>query len=124
MSELDWIDVGAADELKQRNLQQVHVGNKPIALSFDGERFGAIAGACNHVGGPLGDGTLDGDYVVCPWHYWKFHRVTGEGEPGYEADRVPKHQVKVEGGRVLISATPSTTRTRLPHDPHPLAREL
>jgi multimeric flavodoxin WrbA/nitrite reductase/ring-hydroxylating ferredoxin subunit len=124
VSELDWIDVGAADELKQRNLQQVHVGNKPIALSFDGERFGAIAGACNHVGGPLGDGTLDGDYVVCPWHYWKFHRVTGEGEPGYEADRVPKHQVKVEGGRVLISATPSTTRNRLPHDPHPLAREL
>jgi nitrite reductase/ring-hydroxylating ferredoxin subunit len=50
------------------------------------------------VGGPLGEGKLDGEYVVCPWHYYKFHRVTGEGEPGYEADRVPRHDVKVENG--------------------------
>ncbi|KAB2956847.1 MAG: Rieske 2Fe-2S domain-containing protein, partial [Thermoanaerobaculia bacterium] len=32
--------------------------------------------------GPLGQGRLDGDYVVCPCHGWKFHRATGEGEPG------------------------------------------
>ncbi len=124
MSEVEWIDVGAADELRQRRLQQVHVGELPIALSFNGDQFGAIAGACNHVGGPLGEGTLDGDYVVCPWHYWKFHRVTGEGEPGYEADRVPRHEVKIDGGRVWIQRTSSTTRNRLPHAPHPLTREL
>ncbi|MBL8727378.1 MAG: NAD(P)H-dependent oxidoreductase [Planctomycetes bacterium] len=124
MSDAEWIDVGSADELGRRPLQQVHLGKKPIALSCQDGRFGAIAGACNHVGGPLGEGQLDGDYVVCPWHYWKFHRTTGEGEPGYEADRVPRHDVKVENGRVLVRAQPTTKRNKLPHPPHPLARAL
>ena len=83
-------------------MQEVRVGAKRIALTHLDGTFGAISGVCNHVGGPLGQGQLDGDYVVCPWHYWKFHWQTGAGEPGYEADRVPSHAVKVEGGRVLV----------------------
>ncbi|HEU0225816.1 MAG TPA: NAD(P)H-dependent oxidoreductase [Steroidobacteraceae bacterium] len=122
MSE-EWIDVGAADELARKPLQELRAGERRIALSFRDGRFGAISGACNHVGGPLGKGHLDGDYVVCPWHYYKFHWETGEGEPGYEADRVPAHDVKVENGRVLVAAKARTRRNRLPHEPHPLARE-
>jgi nitrite reductase/ring-hydroxylating ferredoxin subunit len=65
------------------------IGRTKIALTYRDGVFGAISGVCNHVGGPLGKGALDGDYVVCPWHYWKFHWLTGFGEPGFEADRVP-----------------------------------
>ena len=120
----EWIDVGAADELARRPLQQVLLGRAKVALSCVDGRFAAINGVCNHVGGPLGEGTLDGEYVVCPWHHWKFHRATGEGEPGYEADRVPRHEVKVEGGRVFVSAEPTTKRGKLPHPPHRLARAV
>jgi multimeric flavodoxin WrbA/nitrite reductase/ring-hydroxylating ferredoxin subunit len=123
MAKENWIDVGAAAELGRKALQPVVLGRKAIALSCRDGSFGAISNACNHVGGPLGQGKLDGEYVVCPWHYYKFHRVTGEGEPGYEADRVPRHDVKVEGGRVLVSAEAVTKRNKLHHDPHPLERE-
>jgi len=54
--------------------------------------FGVISGVCNHAGGPLGQGRLDGNYVVCHWHNWKFHRVTGIGEPGSEDDAVPSYK--------------------------------
>ena len=117
-----WIDVGASEELSQRSVQQVVVGSTRIALTYCDGQFGAISGVCNHVGGPLGEGKLSGDYVVCPWHYWKFHCRTGEGEPGYEDDRVPAHDVRVENGRVLVQRVPSTKRGRKPHEPHPLAR--
>lgn len=123
MSDEQWIDVGAAHELAGRPLQEVLVGNKRVALSCEGGRFGAISGVCNHVGGPLGAGHLEGEYVVCPWHYWKFHRSTGEGVPGFEADRVPRHDVKVENGRVFVSATAVSKRQKMPHEPHALARE-
>ncbi|MDP9198760.1 MAG: Rieske 2Fe-2S domain-containing protein, partial [Pseudomonadota bacterium] len=123
MSDGVWIDVGSSDELAAQTVQEVRVGKRRIALTCRDGRFGAISGACNHVGGPLGRGRLDGDFVVCPWHYYKFHWQTGEGEPGYEADRVPSHGVKVENGRVLITEAPVTKRGRLPHEPHPLARE-
>lgn len=122
MTETDWIDVGPAAELAAKPVQEVRAGQHRIALTHRDGAFGAISARCNHVGGPLGQGHIEGDFVVCPWHYYKFHWTTGEGEPGYEADRVPSHAVRVEGGRVLVSAAPVTKRGHLPKEKHPLAR--
>ena len=124
MSEETWHDMGDAAELGRAPLQQLMIGRARIAVSCVNGQFGVINGSCNHVGGPLGLGTLDGEYVVCPWHHWKFHRVTGEGEPGYEADRVPRYEFKVENGRLMVRDTPASTRNRLPHEKHPLDRDL
>ncbi len=123
MAEVKWVDVGAVADLRRRPLQEVQVGKNRVALTYASGTFGAVSGVCNHVGGPLGQGSLDGEYVVCPWHYWKFHRATGEGEPGFEEDRVPSHAVREEGGRLLISAEPVTPRRKKPHAPHPLTRK-
>ena len=120
----EWIDVGAAEDLARRPVQAVRARTTRITLTCKDGEFGAIAGACNHVGGPLGEGTLDGDYVVCPWHYWKFHRTKGEGEPGYGEDKVPAFPVKVEGGRVLVDVRNPSKRGHLPHPAHPLARPV
>ena len=119
-----WTDAGAADELSQRPVQEILIGRTKVALTFTDGRFGAISGVCNHVGGPLGAGTLDGDYIVCPWHYWKFHCRTGVGEPGFEEDRVPAYDVRVENGRVLVGNAATSPRARKPHLPHPLARPV
>lgn len=118
----DWHDVGSTDELSRSALQQVQVGRIRIALVYKDGVFSAVSGLCNHAGGPLGEGRLDGDYIVCPWHNWKFHCKTGEGEPGYEEDRVPTYAVKIEGGRVLIDVNATTTRNKKAHPPHPLTQ--
>src|ERR1700674_2838531 len=120
----NWIDVGAADELSATPLRRISAQNRDIALSFRNGAFGALANACNHVGGPLGEGRLDGDYVTCPWHGWKFHHASGNGEPGFEEDCVPAYPVRVEGGRVLVDIANPTRRNKKPHPPHPLAREV
>lgn len=120
----EWIDLGGAEALAQRALQRVMAEDTPIALSCVNGVFGAVHSACNHVGGPLGNGTLEGDYIVCPWHQWKFHRQTGVGEPGFEDDRVPAFPVRVENGRVLVNLKAATKRSKAPHEPHPLARAV
>jgi multimeric flavodoxin WrbA/nitrite reductase/ring-hydroxylating ferredoxin subunit len=120
----NWVDVGAADELAHKPLCRLNAGAIDIALSFRDGTWGALSDACNHVGGPLGDGRLDQDYIICPWHGWKFHRCTGRGEPGFEEDRVPAFPVRVEGGRVLINVAAPTRRHKSPHPPHPLEREI
>jgi multimeric flavodoxin WrbA/nitrite reductase/ring-hydroxylating ferredoxin subunit len=119
----DWLDLGDAEALKSPPLREIVAGRLRIALSWRDGRFGAISNTCNHVGGPLGRGALAGEYVVCPWHHYKFHRCTGEGEPGYEADRVPQFALRVENGRLLLNPKPVTSRSKLPHAPHPLARK-
>ncbi|MFN0207063.1 MAG: Rieske (2Fe-2S) protein [Planctomycetota bacterium] len=88
----NWIDDGAAGELRRSELQVVRAGNMTIALSCIGGEFGAISNACNHVGGPLGEGSLDRDFVVCPWHQWKFHRVYGTAEPGRRGNKTRSRQ--------------------------------
>ncbi|MBL8894928.1 MAG: NAD(P)H-dependent oxidoreductase [Rhizobiales bacterium] len=120
----DWKDAGAEADLAAKGLSRVEIGRLQIAVSCAGGQFGAVNNHCNHAGGPLGEGHLDGDYIVCPWHQWKFHRLTGLGEPGFEADRVPAFPVKVEGGRVLINLKGATRRQRAPHEPHPLVRPV
>ncbi|MFN0190419.1 MAG: Rieske 2Fe-2S domain-containing protein [Aestuariivirga sp.] len=120
----EWSDAGSVEDLSKSVLQRCKVGPADIAVSCVGGVFGAVHNACNHVGGPLGEGALEGDYIVCPWHQWKFHRQTGVGEPGFEADKVPSYPVKVENGRVLINLKAGTKRGKAPHEPHPLARPV
>jgi multimeric flavodoxin WrbA/nitrite reductase/ring-hydroxylating ferredoxin subunit len=124
MPQEDWVDIGSAAELAGITLTTGMARGLPIAISFKDGAFGVVSNVCNHVGGPLGEGRLDRDYIICPWHGWKFHRVSGVGEPGFEEDRVPAFPVKVEGGRVLVDMAAPSRRTKAPHAPHPLAREV
>lgn len=121
-AEHEWIELGLVGELAKRELQQVVAGRTRVALTYRGGRFTAISGACNHVGGPLGEGRLVGDYVECPWHYWKFHCETGLGEPGFEEDAVPTYPLKVIDDRLFIDLGGATARRKKPHPPHRLAR--
>lgn len=118
----EWIDIGAAEDFRRTSLREAKLGERLVAISYQDGKFGVISNVCNHVGGPLGKGRLEGEFVVCPWHQYRFHRCTGEGEPGYEADRVPSYGVREENGRLLVTLKPVTRRGHLPHEPHPLTR--
>ena len=119
-----WIDLGPAAAFTQHAVSSAHIGRTPLAVSYKDGAFGVVSGVCNHAGGPLGEGLLDGEYIVCPWHAYKFHRVTGEGEPGFEDDRVPRFDFRVENGRLLVNATAATTRHKPHHERHSLARPV
>lgn len=120
----EWFDLGESETLRSTPLRQITIGRTRIALSYHNGQFGAVSGVCNHVGGPLGDGRLEGDYITCPWHNWKFHCVSGEGEPGYEDDRVPRYQLREENGHLFVNLNAVTTRHKLPHAAHPLSRTI
>jgi multimeric flavodoxin WrbA/nitrite reductase/ring-hydroxylating ferredoxin subunit len=119
-----WHDLGSVDQFTASALTPALIGNTKITVTCVNGEFGALSGVCNHAGGPLAHGRMDGDYVVCPWHNWKYHRCTGLGEPGFEADAVPSYLVRVDNGRLMISREPVTKRSRGPHEPHPVSRRI
>ena len=120
----NWIDLGSVEELSGKPLRRLRAADRDLAVSFKDGSFGVVSNTCNHYGGPLGEGCLDGEYIVCPWHNWKFHRSNGLGEPGFEADKIPAFPVKVEGGRLLANLGAGTRREKSPHPPHPLERKV
>jgi nitrite reductase/ring-hydroxylating ferredoxin subunit/multimeric flavodoxin WrbA len=119
---VSWHEIGLVANLAERPVSTVQVDGQRLAVIARDGQFSVLSGVCNHAGGPLGDGRLDGDYLTCPWHYWKFHWRTGLGEPGYEEDAVPAYASKVEDGRLFVDLKSGTKRSRAPHAPHPLAR--
>jgi multimeric flavodoxin WrbA/nitrite reductase/ring-hydroxylating ferredoxin subunit len=120
----NWVDLGPTKKFISDKVTSIKFDKTTLAIIYKEEKFGIISGVCNHAGGPLGEGKLDGNYVVCPWHYWKFHFQTGKGEPGYEEDRVPSYLWKVENGHLFVELNSATKRSKKPHEPHPLARPV
>jgi len=124
MGQAKWAKLGKAEAFKTSELQALEIEGVKIALSFRDGKFGAISGNCLHFGGPLGKGTLsEQDYVVCPWHSWQFHRMTGEARPGIPA-AVPKFEVKEENGELFINLNALTQAKHAHHPAHPLSREI
>ena len=62
----------------------VTAGEKRVALFNVGGTCHALDDTCTHRGGPLSEGTLDGDVVTCPWHGARFCVRDGRrpGPPG------------------------------------------
>jgi multimeric flavodoxin WrbA/nitrite reductase/ring-hydroxylating ferredoxin subunit len=120
----NWRDLGPIADFLRAPVTEVVIDRGKLAISQVDGKLGVVSGVCNHAGGPLGQGQLDGDYLVCPWHHWKFHRVTGKGEPGFEDDAVPSYEFRVDAGHLWIGIKPASERSKKPHDPHPLARKV
>ena len=80
----------------------VQAGGKTLAIFNAEGTFYAVDNACKHRGGPLGEGTLAGTTVTCPWHGWEYDVTTG-GCSMDEAIKVQKYDVKVEGDDIFVS---------------------
>jgi nitrite reductase (NADH) small subunit len=63
-------------------------------------RVCVLDGTCPHEGGPLGEGSIDGGKIVCPWHAYAFDVTTGttDEDPEIKADVL---EAKVENGELL-----------------------
>ncbi len=74
MSRRRYVRVAALSELPVGEGRLVRVSAAPVALFRRTSReVLAIQGRCPHAGGPLADGILAGDSVICPLHGWKIN---------------------------------------------------
>src|SRR5437899_12842550 len=53
-------------------------GDKVICVAYVNRTISAMDNVCLHRGGPLGQGTIEGDKLVCPWHGWPGEPKTGD----------------------------------------------
>lgn len=98
----EWHRIARVDEIPPGTGKELTAGGRVIALfHVDGE-FYAMDGVCPHAGGPLGQGTLNGLVVTCPWHGWQFDVSTGRHCLNANIQH-PTFPVKVDGDDVLVA---------------------
>ena len=96
--------VAKTSEIPTGTGKVVEVEGKAIAVFNCDGSFYAIENTCKHRGGPLGEGTLSGTSVTCPWHGWEYDVTSGV----CSMDDSIKNQsfpVKVEGDDVLVAVS-------------------
>jgi nitrite reductase (NADH) small subunit len=70
--------VARKDEIPAGSIREFQVEGLTVAIANVGNKFYAIHNTCLHRGGPLGQGTLQGVAVTCPWHGWQYDVTTGK----------------------------------------------
>ena len=98
---MSFVKVGALATLPPGSVMQVEVGGNPYAICNVAGELHALDGICPHSGGPLGQGALHGNTLVCPWHAWEYDCRTGVND--FDEDvKVATFPVKVQGEDILL----------------------
>jgi nitrite reductase (NADH) small subunit len=95
------VKVAQLSQLPPDSVTEVTAGGAVYAICNVAGRVTALDGTCPHRGGPLGQGAIDGNHVVCPWHAWQWDCGTGANDFD-PTKQVPIFEVRVDGDDVLI----------------------
>ena len=97
-----YVTVGKLGNLPPGECRVVEVHGTELALcNVDGTYY-AIDNTCVHQGGPLGEGVMDGENIICPWHSWRYNVKTG-ASPSNPSVSVKTYPVKIDNGEVKVS---------------------
>lgn len=103
---MNWIRITEVENIPLREGRAVRFGSEEIAIFNLGQTFLAVSNRCPHQGGPLADGIVSGDSVVCPLHAWKVCLSSGDvTRPASEQACVRSYPVKVVDGIVSVQLT-------------------
>src|SRR4051794_35731233 len=91
-TELHWHRVADLDELPEGRVKTVAAGTHSLALTHVDGEYAALDNHCPHQGGPLGEGSIEGGLLRCPWHGYDYCPLNGDS-PGGFGDSVPTHPV-------------------------------
>jgi nitrite reductase/ring-hydroxylating ferredoxin subunit/uncharacterized membrane protein len=79
----------------------------PILLVRRGDRVFAMAETCSHFSGPLSEGKLEGDTVVCPYHFSRFALEDGRVIDGPAVHPQPCLEVRTRNGQIEVRRAPA-----------------
>ena len=89
------------DALQPGQLSEVIAGGTAICVgNVDGQYY-AISNTCPQGDGPLGEGTLSGKLVTCPYTGWVFDITTGECKTN-PSKPVEAYEVEVKDSAVCV----------------------
>jgi nitrite reductase/ring-hydroxylating ferredoxin subunit/uncharacterized membrane protein len=101
-----WQPLGAAIDYPDGRPTARRIGDVPVLVYREGERFTVLLERCGHQSGPLSEGErtdVNGTpCVVCPWHGSTFRLTDGGVVHGPAATNQPVLDVRLVNGRLEV----------------------
>jgi len=98
----EFTPVMAVAELPEGTPTKATLGATAVMLVRRGDVVHALKDTCSHLGGPLSQGTLDGDKIICPWHSSTFRLTDGSVVHGPASSRQVSYRARVNAGQVEL----------------------
>ena len=97
----------AETDLKDGILTRAMYPSTPVLLVRRGDRLFAMVETCSHFSGPLSEGKLEGNTVVCPYHFSRFALEDGRVMDGPAVHPQPCLEVRTRGGQIEVRHAPA-----------------
>ena len=99
----DYVKVASTEDVPPGDLMLVDLDGERVVLANAGGRIYALAELCTHVARPLSEGYLDGEELVCPFHWSRFDVKSGEALNLPANEPLAVYKVRIEGSDILIA---------------------
>jgi nitrite reductase (NADH) small subunit len=83
------------------SMKIVEIDDRPVVVRNVEGTLHAIENICPHRGGPVGEGDVQGNVIVCPWHDWAFDLSTGQNTMN-PAATLTMFPCRIEDGWVVV----------------------
>jgi nitrite reductase/ring-hydroxylating ferredoxin subunit/uncharacterized membrane protein len=98
----DWTEVMKSEDLAENSPHKVVTNNVPIVLIRQANKVYALGDNCSHLSGPLSEGQLEDDTIVCPWHGSRFCLKDGQVIDGPAVYPQPVYKVREKDGKLQV----------------------
>ena len=95
-------------ELREGQPVRAEINGLRVVLIKRNGRVYAIGERCSHLGGPLAEGEVRDDSIVCPWHGSRFALADGRVLDGPATMPQPCFETRVRDGFVEVRRRPET----------------
>lgn len=98
----EFVPVADVDAIPDPGKQTVEIDDRFVVVIHAGGSFYALDDVCTHDDGPLGEGELDGESIICPRHGARFGIKTGAALSMPATKPTGVHATKTEDGKVWV----------------------
>ncbi len=112
---LRWRKVLEPDELPEGRVKPVTCEHLTVCMTHYKGQYAALDNRCPHQGGPLGEGSIEGGWLRCPWHGWDYDPLTGRS-PGAHDDSLETFPVQLREDGVYVGFPEEEERERTVSD--------
>ena len=97
-----WVKVCQATDVPEARARIAVLpdGNRVAVFRMEG-KLSAIANACAHQNGPLGEGKIIRCLVTCPWHGFQYDVRNGQS-PAPFTETIPTYNLAIREGAVMV----------------------
>jgi nitrite reductase/ring-hydroxylating ferredoxin subunit/uncharacterized membrane protein len=110
----DFVPVLDEEDLPRNDTRKVEADGVGVLLSrSSGGEVCAISSVCGHLGGPLEEGSREGDTVVCPWHGSRYDLCSGKVLESPAVFPQSRYETRVRDGRIEVRAAEENVQEKV-----------